>query len=214
MPGIVLESEEIATNKAGLIPTLVELTGEQWIQTITLVIIIEYTDVMIGKHRTNSRFLADQIDGDNDTFPSYSSRCDECHTGQWVFGSCATLYNVWRNMTHWCSGCVSNRTEQIYSTVRHTYKVSATSTCFSGLVWVFVRRTQFNPNVLHGHQHPHRHLVECGFQWGWLYIESPLIIAWRYHSSSRRVVKSGPGRAAKRSVGHPPASCSGPSNHL
>lgn len=29
MPGIVLESEEIATNKAGLIPTLMELTGEQ-----------------------------------------------------------------------------------------------------------------------------------------------------------------------------------------
>lgn len=37
---------------------------------------------------------------------------------------------------------------------------------------------------------------------------------WRWHSSSGGDVQSGPGRTAERRVGHPPSSCSGPSNHL
>lgn len=42
MPNLVLGSGEIAMNEAGLLPTLMELSGSQWIQTIKLVIITEH----------------------------------------------------------------------------------------------------------------------------------------------------------------------------
>lgn len=80
-------------------------------------------------------------------------------------------------MTRGGSECVSDRTELIHPTGRHTNKASASSTCFSGLLWVFVRQPDFDSSTLHGHQHPHRHLVECGFQWDWFYIESAFITA-------------------------------------
>lgn len=86
-------------------------------------------------------------------------RYDKCHMGQWFLGSCAKLYKVWRNMTHGSSECVSNGSELIHLTGRHTNKASATSKCLSGLLFFFVRRSNFNPNALHGHQHPHRHLL-------------------------------------------------------
>lgn len=72
---------------------------------------------------------------------------------------------------------MSDRTEVIHPTGRHTNKASASSTCFSGLLWVFVRQPGFDSSTLHDHQHPHRHLVECGFQWDWFYIESAFITA-------------------------------------
>lgn len=103
-------------------------------------------------------------------------------------------------MTHGSSECVSNGTERIHLTDRHPNEALATSTCFSELLWVFVRQPGLNPSALHGHQRPQRHLVECGFQRGWFYIESAFITALEM---TEFFWKSDPGRAAERDVGHP-----------
>lgn len=101
---------------------------------------------------------------------------------------------------------MSTGTELIHWTGRHTNKASASSTCFSGLLWVFVRQPGFDHSTLHGHQHLHRHLVECGFQWGWFYIESAFITALEMTQLFWKGCAKRPWKSSREGCG-PPTGC-------
>lgn len=104
---------------------------------------------------------------------------------------------------------VSNGKELIHLTGRHVNKASATSTCCSGLLWVFVRSIAFDSHALSGCQHPRLHLVEWSFAMGWLCVKCAFIRVPGMHSFFGRSMQSDPGGVAQR-MGHPLANCHEP----